>query len=109
MPDVSFDPRSEKINPDNLGSKFLTLRVGEEILAFEVKDIRKVTNSAAQNNLYGVDYRYVMENQDGKLLTVSSWVFWRQVLAALKQAGKSKNVVLELKHLDVGKYSVRVV
>jgi len=100
--------QEETLTIEDLQDEFLTLRVGEEIPRLQVLQVRKVTNRLKQNNLAGVDYKYLVETKDKRILTVSSWILWKQIISALRQAGKIE-VDLELKHLSVGQYEVRVI
>ena len=103
-------PPTSKVNRvsvDDLNSSFISLRIGEKIAKFEVKEIRKITNPSRQDNLSKVNYRYILESTEGKLLTVNSWVLWREISAALRQA-RTIQAVLELEHIDFEKYEVKV-
>jgi hypothetical protein len=101
-------PKSEAIGFDDLNTNFLSLRIGEEIPRLEIKEIRKINNPQKQDNLPGVDYKYIIESTDNKVLTVNSWVLWRAIRAALQNAGKIK-ATLQLKHNGVEEYSVQAV
>ncbi|MCP4603477.1 MAG: hypothetical protein GY847_23655 [Proteobacteria bacterium] len=103
---ISSDP--QKVGIDSLDSKFLSLRIGESIPRLEIKEIRKVSGQDGTDNLSGVDYKYLIETTDQKLLTVNAWALWNKIAAALRQAGHT-NVVLELKHPSSGEYAVRLV
>lgn len=98
--------RSEKVLIDDLATEFLSLRVGEIIPRLKIKEIRKVINKGSQNNLSGVDYRYIIESTDGKLLTVNSWILWKQIARVLREANQIQ-VTLELRHPAVEHYSVK--
>lgn len=100
--------KSEELAFDDLRHEFLSLRVGEEIPRLEIARIRKVTNPDRTDNLSGVDFKYIIEDTDGKLLTVNSWMLWRKISAAVREAGRIK-IVLELKHPAVEEYSVRLI
>jgi tRNA A37 threonylcarbamoyladenosine dehydratase len=93
---------------EDLQNEFLNLRVGEEIPRMQIKRIRKIINKQKQDNLAGVDYKYLIETKDNKLLKVNSWALWKKIAAALKEAGKIE-VDLELKHPAVEQYEVRVI
>jgi hypothetical protein len=93
---------------EDLKDEFFSLRVGEEIPRLQILRIRKVINSRKQDNLYGVDYKYLIETKDKKLLRVDSWALWKKIAAALRKAGKIE-VDLELKHHAVEEYEVRVI
>ncbi len=97
----------EILTVEDLQSDFLSLRVGEEISRLQILRIRKVINKTKQDNLAGVDYKYLIETKDKKLLRVGSWALWKQIRAVLRQAGKIE-VDLEVKHPDVEEYHVRV-
>ena len=99
-------PRSEIVNFDDLNTNFLSLKIGEEIPRLEIKEIRKVTNPQKQDNLPSVDYKYIIESADNKILTVNSWSLWRAIKAAVQKAGKV-NVILELRHNGTDDYAVR--
>lgn len=100
--------RSEIIGVDELLTDFLSLRVGEEIPRLQISEIRKVINNSRQDNLSGVDYKYIIETKDKKILTVNSWILWKSIAAVLREAG-SIDVDLELKHTGFEEYSVRVI
>ena len=100
--------KSEDIGITDLQRRFLSLRVGEEIPKLEIAKIRKVTGGRIQDHLSGVDYCYVVESKEHRLLKITSWALWRKVAAALRQAGKTQ-VVLRLNHRGVGEYDVEVV
>lgn len=99
---------SKEVDINDIQQEFLSLRVGEEIPRLEILEIRKVVNKNAQNNLSGVDYSYLIETADNKLLRVSSWALWRQIAIVLKKAGKVQ-ATLELKHPQIGEYLVRAI
>lgn len=99
--------RSESVGLGDLQTEFLSLRIGEVIPRLEIKEIRKLSHSSKTDNLPSVDYKYLIEARDGKVLTVSSWTLWKKIAAALKDAGTIE-AVLELKHLGREDYSVRV-
>ncbi len=108
MNDDRVITRTEIVGFDDLRSEFLSLRIGEEIPRLRIKQIRKVINKSKQDNLSGVDYKYIIETMDNRLLTVNSWILWKNISATLREAGKTE-VDLELKHLGVEDYSIRVV
>lgn len=108
MTDFEIQPRSETLGMDDLQTEFLSLKVGEEIPKLQVKEIRKVINSNKENNLSGVDFKYIIESTDQKVLMVNSWALWKKIAAAIQDAG-SMNITLEVMHLGVAEYSVRVV
>lgn len=99
---------SKNIDIQDLKTQFLSLRIGEEIPRLEIKQIRKITDPTSDNNLSGVDYKYLIEAADGKILTINTWSFWKKISAILQKAGKIQ-VTLELKHPDVDDYRVRIV
>lgn len=100
--------KSEVIDMDDLHTDFLSLRVGEEIPRLQIAQIRKVTGSTAQNNLSGVDYKFVIETKDKKVLTVNSWVLWKKIAAALREAGTIQTD-LNIKHTGFEEYSVTAI
>jgi len=104
--EISGDP--QRVDIDSLDSKFLSLRIGESIPRLEIKEIRKVSSRDRADNLSGVDYKYIIETTEKKLLTVNAWALWNKIATALRQAGRT-NVVLELKHPATGEYTVRLV
>jgi len=99
---------TEIIGINDLQTDFLNLRVGEEIPRLRIRQIRKVTNNNSQNNLSGVDYKYIIETQDNKILTVNSWILWKKIAATLQNVGRI-DVDLELKHTGFEEYSVRII
>jgi hypothetical protein len=99
---------SEIIDIEDLETDFLTLRIGEEIPRLRIKQIRKVINKSKQDNLPGVDYKFIIETRDKKLLMVNSWVLWKKISAVLRKAGRI-DVDLELRHLGLEDYSVKVI
>lgn len=105
--DIPPESEVKNVSVDDLSSSFLSLRIGEKIPRFEIKEIRKITNPSRQDNLSKVNYRYIIESAAGKLLTVNSWVLWKAISAVLRQAGTIQ-AVLELEHLDFEKYTVKV-
>ena len=92
--------KTEIMNLDDLQTDFLSLRIGEEIPSLRIKQIRKIINQTKHDNLPGVDYKYIIETEDNKILTVNSWILWKQIASVLREAGKI-NVTLELKHNGV--------
>lgn len=101
-------PRSEKLGIDDLQTDFLSLRVGEEIPQMQIKEIRKVINSNRDDNLSGVDYKFIIETTDSKVLRITSWILWKKIAAAIQEAG-SLSITLMIKHPAVGEYSVEVI
>jgi len=99
---------TEIIGLNDLQTDFLNLRVGEEIPRLRIRQIRKITNNNRQGNLSGVDYRYIIETKDNKILTVNSWILWKKIAAAIQNAGRI-DVDLELKHIGFEEYSVRII
>ena len=100
--------KSQIIGVEDLQNEFLSLRVGEEIPRLRISQIRKVINETKQDNLAGVDYKYIIETKNKKILKVNSWILWRSIAAALREAG-SIDVDLELKHTGFEEYSVKVI
>ena len=99
--------KEEVLTIDHL-DEFLSLRVGERISKLQILKIRKVVNSTKQDNLSNVDYKYLIETKDKKILMVNSWVLWKKIADVLKQAGRI-DVDLELVHSGVGLYQIRVI
>lgn len=108
MEDKIITSTSETVDFENLQTDFLNLRIGEEIPYLEIKQIRKITNQNKQDNLSSVNYKYLIETQDNKILKVNSWSLWNKIKAALLEAGKL-DVVLKLKHSGIEDYSVSVI
>ena len=108
MTEFETQPRIETLGIDDLQTEFLSLKVGEVIPRLQIKEIRKVINSTKDNNLSGVDFKYIIESADHRVLLVNSWALWKKIAAAIQEAG-NMNVTLELKHLAVAEYSVRVI
>jgi hypothetical protein len=103
-----INTESEIIDIEDLETDFLTLRIGEEIPRLKIKQIRKVINKSKPDNLPGVDYKFIIESRDKKLLMVNSWVIWKKIAAVLRKAGRI-DVDLELRHSGVEDYSVKVI
>lgn len=99
--------RSEILCLEDLTTEFLSLRVGEEILRLEIQEIRKVINRNKQDNLAGVDYKYIITTKDNKVLRINSWLLWKKIAAALQEAGTIQ-AVLKLRHTGIEEYSVKV-
>ena len=100
--------KSEIVTVDDLQPKYLSLRIGEEIPLLKVQPVKKLTNPGRDDNLAGVNYKYMILADDDSILTVNSWTLWSQIASALKEAGKI-NVALELKHPSFNEYLVRVI
>ena len=100
--------KEEVLSFEELQTDFLSLRVGEKIPRLEIKRIRKVVNASKQDNLSGVDFKYIIETMDNKVLTVNTWILWKKITRALREAGKIE-AVLELSHIGHEEYFVRVV
>jgi len=100
--------KSEPVDFEDLQTEFLNLRIGEEIPCLEIKEIRKIINKSKQDNLSGVDYKYIIETKDRKILKVNSWILWTKIRAALQKAGRI-DANLELRHTGVEEYSIRVI
>lgn len=98
---------SENIDVDNLESDFLSLKIGESIPRLEISTIRKLTSPGKEDNLKGVDYKFLIETTDRKLLKVNSWTLWRRISDCLKKAGKVQ-VTLSLAHLGINDYKVEL-
>lgn len=97
----------EIVTIDHL-DEFLSLRVGEKIPKLQVLQIRKIVNSTKQDNLPNVDYKYLIETRDKKILMVNSWVLWKKIADVLRQSGRI-DVDLELVHSGVGQYQIRAI
>jgi len=108
MTDKTTLTHSETIGLEDLNSDFLTLRIGEEIPRLQIRRIRKVTNTTKPDNLPGVDYKYIIETKDNKILTVNSWVLWKAIAAALREAGRM-DATLYLKHNNKEDYTVKLI
>jgi hypothetical protein len=108
MPEKTEIPNSKELDIGDLSQGFLTLRIGEEIPRLEIKRIRKVVNKDRKDNLPGVDFKYIIESQEGKILLVNSWILWKAISQAIRAARKI-NCSLELKHLGHEDYAVRVI
>ncbi|MEZ5359669.1 MAG: hypothetical protein R3F48_12690 [Candidatus Zixiibacteriota bacterium] len=107
MTDEYIETKIKNVSIEDIGSGFYTLRIGEEITHLEIKAIRKITNSQKTDNLAGVDYKYIIESTEGKILVVNSWVLWKKIAAVLKEAGKIR-VALRLQHTGFEQYSVNL-
>ena len=97
----------KELSIEDINAGYFTLRIGEEIPCLEIKAIRKITNSEKTDNLAGTNYKYIIESIDGKILVVNSWVLWKNIAAAIKDAGKI-NVSIRLQHTGFEKYSVNI-
>ncbi|MBN4081219.1 hypothetical protein JYT44_02520 [Caldithrix abyssi] len=104
----SIITEEEIIRIEDLQTEFLSLKVGEEIPELQIKRIRKIINPTKQDNLPGVDYKYIIETEDNKILKVGTWILWKKIKAALRNAGKIE-AVLHLDHPAVEEYVVSVV
>mgnify|MGYP001500497855 CR=1 FL=1 len=102
-----INTESEIIDIEDLETDFMTLRIGEEIPRLKIKQIRKMINKSKQDNLPGVDYKFIIETRDKKLLMVNSWVLWKKISAVLRKAGKI-DVDLELRHSGLEDYTIKV-
>jgi tRNA A37 threonylcarbamoyladenosine dehydratase len=100
--------KSENVGLEDLQTEFLNLRIGEEVPRLQISQIRRVINETKQDNLPGVDYKYIIETKDKKVLKVNSWILWKKIAAVLREAGKI-DVDLELRHTGMEEYSVRIV
>lgn len=98
----------EIVDIEDIQTEFLSLRIGEEIPSLEIKQIRKIINEAKEDNLPGVNYKYIIETTNKKILTVNSWILWKNISSALKKAGKIK-ATLKLRHNGIEDYSVQVI
>lgn len=108
MSENNNQTKIEKIELGDLQADFLNLRIGEEIPYLQIRQIRKVINSQKADNLPGVDYKYLIETVDNKILKVNSWVLWKRISSELKKAGNI-NSILYLRHNGFEDYSVRVI
>jgi hypothetical protein len=102
-----INTESEIIDVEDLETDFLNLRIGEEIPRLKIKQIRKVINRTKQDNLTGVDYKFIIETRDKKLLMVNSWVLWKKISSVLRKAGRI-DVDLELRHSGLEDYSIKL-
>lgn len=100
--------KTENVDIADLHTDFLSLRIGEEIPRMEIARIRKIINSTKEDNLSGVDYKYLIDTRDGKILKVNSWILWKNITAALQKAG-TINVTLNLVHSGIEQYTVKVI
>lgn len=107
MTDNDTPSKSETIELEDLETQFLNLRMGEVIPRLSIKEIKKITNSKAEDNFAGADFKYLILSRDDKALKVNTWVLWRKIRRALRLAGRIQ-VDLELKHTGEREYSVRV-
>ena len=108
MSEEAVTAHEEILTAEDLQDEFLSLRVGEEIPRLQISRIRKVINKTKNDNLSSVDYKYIIETEDKKLLKVNTWVLWRKIAAVLREAGKVE-VDLEIKHPAVEEYHVRLI
>ena len=88
MNDERVTSEEEILTAEDFQNEFLSLRVGEEIPRLQISRIRKVVNNTKNDNLSSVDYKYISETEDKKLLKVNHWVLWRKIAAGLREAGK---------------------
>jgi len=107
MTEYSSPTRSEVVDLNNIQSNFLSLRIGEEISRLEIKEIRKICNASKEDNLPGVDYKYIIETVDNDILTVNSWTLWKKIKNALISAGNIQ-ATLYLKHSGREDYTVDI-
>jgi hypothetical protein len=103
-----INTESEIIDIEDLETDFLTLRIGEEIPRLRIKQIRKVINKTKPDNLAGVDYKFIIETRDKKLLMVNSWVLWKKIASVLRKAGRI-DIDLELRHSGLEDYSIKLI
>lgn len=89
-------------------SQYYTLRLGETISRLKIAKVKRITNKDKQDNLPGADFKYIIESDEGKALVVSSWALWRAITAAIDETGLIQTT-LELSHLGVNDYRVRVI
>lgn len=97
----------EYLDIEDFRNEFLSLRIGEVIPKLTIKRIKKLNNPFKQDNLPGVDYKYIIESTEGKVLMINSWILWKEVSSVIRQAGKV-NISLELKHLGREDYSIKL-
>lgn len=107
MNDDRILSKTEIVGLEDLQTDFLSLRVGEIISRLEIKEIRKIINKSKQDNLPGVDYKYIIETMDNKILKVNSWILWKKIALALQEAGKI-DATLSLKHPGIEQYEITV-
>ncbi|MEZ5357201.1 MAG: hypothetical protein R3F48_00130 [Candidatus Zixiibacteriota bacterium] len=108
MTDNHIETKIKNVSIEDIGTGYYTLRIGEQIDCLQIKTIRKVTNSKKTDNLAGVDYKYIIESTEGKILVVNSWVLWKKIAAVLKEAGKI-SATLRLQHTGFEQYSVHII
>jgi len=97
----------EYLDIEDFKNEFLSLRIGEVIPKLEIKRIKKLNNPFKQDNLPGVDYKYIIESTEGKVLMVNSWILWKEISNVIRQTGRI-NISLELKHIGREDYSIRI-
>jgi len=107
MSEFDTQAREEQVGLGDLDLKFLTLRIGEEIERLEIKEIRRVVDSNAADNLSGVDFKFIVESKDKKLLRINSWALWNKLREVLKKAGTIQSTV-SMEHTGVGLYEVEL-
>ncbi|MCK5125543.1 MAG: hypothetical protein KAR42_04745 [candidate division Zixibacteria bacterium] len=100
--------KTEIVDIADLQTDFISLRIGEEIPRLEIAKIRKIINNSKQDNLSGVDYKYLIDTKNGKLLKVNSWILWKHITAAIQKAG-TINTTLNLVHSGIEQYTVKVI
>ena len=100
--------KTEVIDFNDLQTEFYTLRIGEDIPSLKIRQIRKVINSSKDDNLSGVDYKYLIESTDNKVLKVNSWILWKSIAQVLKEAG-TLHSTLYLNHVGRENYTIKVV
>jgi len=99
--------KTEIVGLGDLQKAFLSLRIGEKIPKLEIKEIRKIINSSKADNLPGVDYKYIIESKDDRILKVNSWVLWKKIAACLQDAGKIESTI-SLKHTGYDNYTIEL-
>lgn len=99
------DKADDNVTLDELSSRFVSLRIGESVTDFQIKTIRRLPGKKRTDNLPGVDFRYVLESTDGKLLTVNSWVLWNEIRKALRSISSLQGI-LDIAHVSHSDYTV---
>ena len=98
----------ESLKVNDLTHGFLSLKIGEIIARLQIREIRKITNPSKEDNLSSVNYKYIIESTDGKLLMVNSWSLWKKISSALREAS-SIQVALRLEHSGINDYSAELI
>ncbi len=51
--------RIDSVDVNDLYTKYHNLRIGEEIQCMKVKDVKRIVDPAANDNLSGTNYKYL--------------------------------------------------